>query len=153
MPDRFASYADLDAWAGSFDIGQIIATPDQASALLVGLCRIFADQLDSIQLRCLEAAILPSDEPGTGIDADRKEVSRRIGQETPRLMPGARLSSIYHLTPDQARNRLVFAASVAARDPLDWYGAEFVVLWAEEAEIPISRCLAVFRDHVPGFTG
>jgi hypothetical protein len=153
VPDRFASYADLDAWAGSFDVGQIIATPDQTTALLVGLCRTFADQLDVIQLRCLDAAMLPGSEPEVGVIADRKEISRRIGQETPGLVPGVRLSSIVHLPPDQARNRLVFAACVAERDPLDWYVAEFVALWAEDAAIPIAKCLSTFREHVPGFSG
>ncbi|MEO6214760.1 MAG: hypothetical protein ABIO86_01910 [Sphingomonas sp.] len=142
------SYADLDAWVSGFGDGHLAASPEQTRALLIGLCRIFAEKLDLAQLRCLELAGR-SDELDARDKADRELISRRIAQETPRLVPDARLSTIVHLPPDQARNRLVFAACVAEDGPLDWSLAEYLPLWAEDAEIPIDQCLAVFRAHVP----
>jgi hypothetical protein len=63
-------------------------------------------------------------------------------------MPESRLPSIMRLPPDQARNRLVFAACVTDPGSLDGHLAEYLSLWAEEAEIPIDQCVAVFRAHV-----
>ena len=142
------SYADLDAWVSGFGDGHLAASPEQTRALLIGLCRIFAEKLDPAQLRCLELAGR-TDERDAQDKADRAMISRRIGQEMPRLVPDARLSTIVHLPPDQARNRLVFAACVAEDGPLDGSLAEYLPLWAEDAEIPIDQCVAVFRAHVP----
>jgi hypothetical protein len=141
----------LDAWAGTLDIADVAATADQTHALLVALCRTFADKLDPIQLRCLEAAGVPRDARDAAQRLDHEQIFRRIGQETPRIMPEARLPAIVHLPANQARNRLLFAACVAEEGPLDWQLAEYLPIWAEDAEIPIAECVAVFRAYVPKF--
>lgn len=149
MTARLASYADLDAWVGTLGEEDSAASPDDTRLLMVALCQTFADKLDPAQLRCLEAAGRLDDQSEGQDRADWETVNRRVDRETPRRMPEARVPSIVHLPPDQARNRLVFAACVTDPGPLDGQLAEYLLLWAEEAEIPIDQCAAVLRAHVP----
>ena len=151
MTPGSSDYATLDAWAGSLGSGDIIATAEQGRALVIALCRTFDDQLDAVQRRCLAVAGRFGEQCTAKELADWAVVNRRIGEETPRLISETRLPSIVHLPPDQARNRLVFAACVAEAGPVDWQLIEYLSLWAEDAEIPIERCLNIFRDHIPGF--
>lgn len=148
MPRRLASYADLEAWAGTLADGYAAAVPDDTRLLLVDMCRSFADKLDAVQLRCLAAAGRLNEQTGGQDREDWRTINRRVDREAPRLVPEARLPSIVHLPPDQARNRLVFAACVTNLGPLDWQLGEYLVLWAEDAEIPIDQCVEVFRAHV-----
>ena len=147
MSPKLTSYADLDAWVSGFGDGHLAASPEQTRALLIGLCRIFAEKLDPAQLRCLKLAGR-SDELDARDKADRAMISQRIGQETPRLLPDARLSTIVHLPPDQARHRLLFTAWVAEEGQLEWSLAESLHVWGCEAESPTDQCVAVFRATV-----
>ena len=151
MTPGSSDYATLDAWAGSLGNDDIIATAEQGRALVIALCRTFDDQLDAVQRRCLAVAGRFGDQCTAEELADWTVVKHRIGEETPRLISETRLPSVVHLPPDQARNRLVFAACVAEPGPVDWQLIEYLSLWAEDAEIPIEQCLDIFRDHIPRF--
>ena len=151
MTPGSSGYAILDAWAASLECDDIVATPEQTRGLIIALCRTFEDRLDTVQRRCLAVADPIGDQSSAGELADWTIINQRIGDETPRLTSEARLPSIVHLPPDQARNRLVFAACVADSGPLDWQLIEYLSLWAEDAEIPPDQCLDIFRHHVSGF--
>jgi hypothetical protein len=129
-PAGDAGYA---VWASDWPDAWIALDAAQTTAFELSICAYFLDQLDPAQRRCVR----------TGIDGardsvaedDLHHVTRGIDNESNRLSPA------------QARNRLVFAACVAAQSPLDWQVAEYLALWSEQAQIPFTEFQAILRKH------
>jgi hypothetical protein len=141
---RPSSYAELMDWANGLADEHIAADADRTQALILEAVRSFESRLDEVQLRCLRCCErrLRGEQPIPSEEQACEGVARRLSDERPKAG---------RWPPDQARNRLVFAASTTSRGQLDWQVAEYLVTWMEDAEISFPVAMAAFARHVPEF--
>lgn len=131
-----ANHAGYEAWAFDWPSDWIALDATQTTAFKLSICASFIDLLDPARRRCVLAAI--EGNAALSSDDDEQVVLVGIGSES------------NPLSPEQARNRLVFAACLAMPSPLDWQLAEYLAMWSEQAEIPFTEFQAILlKHHVP----
>ncbi|MBW8911204.1 MAG: hypothetical protein JF564_04805 [Sphingomonas sp.] len=128
-----ADHAGYAAWSEDLPDEWIALDADQVPAFLLSICVSFIDRVNPAQCRCIRAAVDSMPYPSMG--EDKADITRRLSAEA------------YPLSPDQARNQLVFAACASTPGPLDWQLGEYLASWCDSAEIPFTEFEEILRKH------